>query len=300
MNSCLYCGEPVKNKYCNVSCQNRHRNPIRGKLIKEKNRKEFRSFDIKCSNCEINFKVEEHKDKFPQKERYFCCKKCGRAYSTKNDNSKEEKIVNCIKCNKEIKINKRASAKIAKCNACKILKTTKNIKVKNINKKKIKSGFKKIRICKQCKCIFIALRKTRSFCSQSCATTWRNLNTNQARNAGLASAKIQSINRRSKNEKYFCELCENKFKSVEHNIAMFNNWDADVIIHDIKYAILWNGKWHYDKITKKHSVKQVQNRDRIKIKEIRKFGYNIYVIKDMGRYDSNFVEEKFIRFLNNI
>lgn len=26
MNNCLYCGKPVKNKYCNVSCQNRHQN----------------------------------------------------------------------------------------------------------------------------------------------------------------------------------------------------------------------------------------------------------------------------------
>ena len=26
MNKCLNCGKPVKNKYCNVSCQNVHQN----------------------------------------------------------------------------------------------------------------------------------------------------------------------------------------------------------------------------------------------------------------------------------
>lgn len=38
---------------------------------------------------------------------------------------------------------------------------------------------------------------------------------------------------------------------------MFNGWDADIIIEDLKIAILWNGKWHYEKITEKHSVSQV-------------------------------------------
>ena len=51
---------------------------------------------------------------------------------------------------------------------------------------------------------------------------------------------------------------------------MFNGWDADIVIEDIKTAVLWNGIWHYKKITKKHSVAQVQNRDKIKIDEIKK------------------------------
>ena len=33
----------------------------------------------------------------------------------------------------------------------------------------------------------------------------------------------------------------------------------------------------------KHSFKMVQNRDKIKIHEIEKFGYIPYVIKDMGK-----------------
>ena len=109
----------------------------------------------------------------------------------------------------------------------------------------------------------------------------------------------RSEEKRSKNEKYFCSLCENYFEHVEHNTPIFNNWDADIIIHDIKVAVLWNGPWHYRKITKAHSVLQVQTRDKIKIEEIEKAGYIPYIIKDDGKYNQKFVENEFQKFLNN-
>lgn len=114
----------------------------------------------------------------------------------------------------------------------------------------------------------------------------------KVRNGGLKSAQTQSINRRSKNEKYFAELCSNHFKNVLTNEPTFNGWDVDVIIEDIKTAVLWNGKWHYEKITEKHSVKKIQNRDKIKVKEIKRAGYTPYIIKDMGKYNKEF--QKFI------
>ena len=104
-------------------------------------------------------------------------------------------------------------------------------------------------------------------------------------------------NRRSKNEKLFCELCEQHFTNVENNKPIFNGWDADIIVHDNKTAVLWNGKWHYEKLTEKHSVSQVQNRDRIKMTEITKFGYTPYVIKDMGKFDEEFVKSEFQKFI---
>lgn len=81
---------------------------------------------------------------------------------------------------------------------------------------------------------------------------------------------------------------------------MFNGWDADIILPDIKVAVLWNGKWYYEKITENHSLKQVQTRDKIKINEIIKMGYTPYVIKDMGSYDENFVNLQFEKFINYI
>ena len=62
---------------------------------------------------------------------------------------------------------------------------------------------------------------------------------------------------------------------------------------------------HYNKIKKKHSVKQVQNRDRIKIKEIISCGYVPYVIKDEIRKGNlsvkrreEYVNGKFLEFIN--
>ena len=133
--------------------------------------------------------------------------------------------------------------------------------------------------------------KHRRFCSQKCA------NKKSCREGGLKSAALQSINRRSKNEIYFYELCKQKFSNVLANENIFNGWDADVILQDNKIAILWNGNWHHKKITKKHSVLQVQNRDKIKINEIIKCGYVPYVIDDFGKYNKKFVETKFEEFL---
>ena len=115
---------------------------------------------------------------------------------------------------------------------------------------------------------------------------------------GRKSAEKQV--RRSKNEILFYDMCEEYFNNISHNEKIFNGWDADVIIEDIKTAVLWNGKWHCEKITKSHSLKQVKNRDKIKIKEIKNMNWKPYVIKDMGKYNPKFVEEKFNEFLKYI
>ena len=149
--------------------------------------------------------------------------------------------------------------------------------------------------CEQCdKKILVKLSKSKQkFCSKSCSSTWLNLN-GRGRIAGLAS--VLSQGRRSKNEIHFAGLCKERFIVLE-NVSMFNGWDADIILPELKLAVLWNGAWHYKKITGKHSIKQVQNRDTIKLKEIEAAGYKSYVIKDMGKYDKNFVEEKFKEML---
>jgi hypothetical protein len=111
---------------------------------------------------------------------------------------------------------------------------------------------------------------------------------------GLNSVKVQ--NRRSKNEIYFFELCKSIFPDAVANKPIFNGWDADVIIPSIKIAILWNGPWHYKQISKSQSLEQVQNRDKIKLKEIETFGYKSHIIKDLGKYNKSFVENQFELF----
>lgn len=105
---------------------------------------------------------------------------------------------------------------------------------------------------------------------------------------------------RSKNEIYFCWLCEQYFNSVKHNESIFNGWDADIIIEDIKYAILWNGPWHYYQLFEKQNLTQIQNRDAIKLKEIKKCGYIPYIIRDNGGYNPEFVKQEFNIFIDRL
>lgn len=108
------------------------------------------------------------------------------------------------------------------------------------------------------------------------------------------------MSRRSKNEIAFAESCLHVWPDTITNVPMFNGWDADVVIPSLKVAVLWNGVWHYKKITKKHSVKQVQNRDRLKIQAIEECGYMPYQIEDLGQYDPVKVREEFEKFQESI
>lgn len=150
------------------------------------------------------------------------------------------------------------------------------------------------KICEFCKNEYLTYNIKRKFCSKSCST--KNF-ISFSRKGGLKSS--QNKVKRSKNEIYFSELCKKEFSNTLCNAQIFNGWDADIILPDLKIAILWNGKWHYEKITKQHSVSQVENRDKIKINEIIKFGYSPYIIKDMGKYNKTFVEKEFEKFKNS-
>ena len=272
MNKCLYCGKPVKNKYCNVSCQNKHLN--KNRAIKKYG--EFKNFKVKCFNCNKEFEVTEREKLFPQKEKYFCSRSC----SNKREHTKEtkDKISNTLK-NNFLNINNK--------------KETKNIKIKLY---KNRGHGNVILKCKNCNNEFSKeySKRNQKFCSILCVIEYNRKNSNLkkwGRKGGLASA--QKIIKRSRNEIYLAELCKKEFSNVLLNKNIFNGWDADIILPDFKLAILWNGKWHYEKITEKHSIKQVQNRDKIKIKEIINKGYKPYIIKDMGKYNKKFVENEF-------
>lgn len=229
-------------------------------------------YKVNCYNCGKEFKIKERQDKFNINKKYFCCKDCSHSYVGKltTGNTKEAK---CITCGKTITIPSRASSKICKCIECK-----KNY----IKEKKLKHR----------------LERLQNGCEIHYGRIYSKESWNALHNAGCKGIKHQNDLRRSKNEIEFCNLCKEYFDNVKHNECIFNGWDADVIIEDIKYAVLWNGPWHYKQITKSHSVAQTQNRDKIKIKEIQKYGWTPYIIKDMGKYNKNFVKEKFDEFLN--
>jgi len=215
---------------------------------------------MNCKNCNQEDAIKY--SKYTSGE--FCSKKCSKAYSTKD---------------KRIEINKKVSNKLSKgivektCAYCK-------------GKFKVRWG-----------------KRNQNTCSRFCSGKFGKIElevlkkcAEYGRKGGLNSAQ----GKRSKNEIYFAALCEERFDKVLMNEPMFNGWDADVIVEDFKVAVLWNGKWHYEKITESHSLSQVQNRDKIKIKEITNSGYKPYVIKDMGKENIEFVKKEFEKFLKYI
>ena len=288
MNKCLYCGKPVKNKYCDVSCQNKHQGAER----ENKKYGELKPFNVLCKNCGKEFEVEEREKLFPKKEFYYCSKKCS---NSRNHSEEVKKTISksVIKTFSELFPKKQYI-----CLYCG--ESFENSKYKRFcsdNCKKQYYNEKHSHKCFNCGKIFIGEKRSK-FCSRKCSTTWWNKNSDMAINGGKAS--VLSQNKRSKNEVYFSELCCSFFNNVKLNEPIFNGWDADVILNDYKLAILWDGNWHHKQIGIKHSLLQVQNRDKIKIKEIIKFGYEPYIIKDYGKYDREFVESEFEKLKNYI
>lgn len=184
----------------------------------------------------------------------------------------QKKIAYCVDCGKELIIYKRASSKTCRCDNCR------------------KNHIRQRRL--QYRLNFLNNDYEIHFGRKYSKESWLALH-----NGGCKGIQHQGDLRRSKNEIEFCKLFEEYFDNVKHNESIFNGWDADIIIEDIKFAVLWNGPWHYKQITKSHSVKQTQNRDKIKVKEIEECGWTPYIIKDMGKANKDFVKEKFNEFL---
>jgi YHS domain-containing protein len=274
---CEHCGKIF---YCEKKQIKFELNHNRGRLkfcsVKCSDSAHKKSLELHCEECGKDITVRPCVYQASVTKHFFCSKSCAAKYNNRlREKPKEHPL--------KIKKNKKRANKVI-------------------------SRTRKEYVCLVCgkKYHFNDSGSTRMFCSRECLNEYRanrkkylsKETIERLRKAGRHSAKVQEETRRSKNEKYFCELCEKHFNDVKHNEQMFNGWDADVIIEDIKVAVLWNGKWHYQKIHEHHSLEQVQNRDKIKIKEIEKCGYTPYIIKDMGKYKPQFVEEEFEKFIN--
>ena len=176
MNNCLYCGNPVKNKYCNVGCQNKHQNHLKA----DKKFGKYETFVVSCSKCQKEFEIEERIKLYPQKEKYYCSRNCANSRSWSDDDKK--KISNGLK-NSDI------------------LKNKYHLPIEYITIK-----------CKNCDKDFTRPERKKSiFCSRSCCTIYYNRTTDRCNRAGLKSCYVQQETRRSKNEIYFSELFGNFF-----------------------------------------------------------------------------------------
>jgi hypothetical protein len=153
--------------------------------------------------------------------------------------------------------------------------------------------------CPICKITFQPKRSDTLLCSRKCSheysrrDEYKEIAQQNGSKGGKISATVQS--RRSKNEIYYAEKCEEYFgkENVTTNEPCFDGFDCDIIIHKNKLAVSYNGAWHYKQISKTQSLKQVQARDKVKEAIVKKYGYRFYVVKDMGKYDRNFVDQEF-------
>jgi hypothetical protein len=235
--------------------------------------------------------IIDQKYKIAQQSKQVCCKNCKKKFTKRYSQILKTKNNFCSRsCFATFNNHKRGPMKEETKR-----KITESYKYRN-NKHVI---FLDTKNCKECGKIFEynmynnrGIYREIKYCSNSCKgkVGWR---------IGGKAASAANV-RRSKNEIYFADLCIELLgeKEVLTNEPMFDGWDADVIIPKYKLAILWNGIWHYQKVREKHSLEQVQSRDRIKAKIIEKYNYELYIIKDMGRYNKKFVEEQFNTFKN--
>lgn len=130
--------------------------------------------------------------------------------------------------------------------------------------------------CVVCNKILTYEKRNKKTCGPDCLKVIAKLS---GQKGGLKSSQVRP--KRSKNEIAMYELCKSHFKNVTHNDPIFNGWDADILLHDYKIAILWNGDWHYQEMNcYNHSLEQVQNRDKHKSKLIKEAGWIEYIIKD--------------------
>lgn len=269
--TCPVCGSEkrIKSKFCSVSCANTTRKwtDEQKKKISESVKatvsKKFSSVDVECKKCGRKESIQVFEGSSPP-DQFYCSMKCSKS----RDHSEEtvEKI------RKSVQLFFEKEGRTAR----------------------------RERTCSHCGSLFSTEKKTQIYCSRSCSSKG-SMSSMEARERSrtrmLKTLEELKEKKRSKNEILFYQMCADHFEDVRHNEALFDGWDADVLLMNEKVAVLWNGKWHYEKLTKNHSVQQVQNRDQIKIKKITEAGWAPYVIKDMGRYNGAFVQEEFERFL---
>lgn len=258
---CSQCGKEFEisnNRFASARCRNSK--IFCSKKCRLTNQHAYRHISRQCKECGKNFYPKEQSSK-------FCSLSCAAKYNNKNRTHRDES-------------KSKISQSLKKWNS--------------VNRQTQEHNDKEIELtCQRCGKKFLSPNKNKKFCSQECRLI---AFTNGGRIGGLKSVERQAQTKRSKNEILFASLCKEIFPDTICNVSMFNGWDADVIIPSKRTAVLWNGKWHYEKIKKNHSVEQVQNRDNIKITEIENAGYTPYIVKDMGKYNEKFVLEEFEKF----
>lgn len=251
----------------------------------------FNRQTFNCDNCSTAF--ERNAGQIKKSEKHFCSQQCAAIF-----NNQQRKItvgttkeIVCRYCPTVFIVKQSSSKKL--CDSCQ--KVRKNIQ-RNPQPNK-RNPLRKTPAYYNCIVCGIDIQ-SKGFKKKYCDAC-RHL-AMVANGKRISALSVATQVRRSKNEILFATLCANEFSNVSTNepffVSKYGNWDADVILHDHKIAVLWNGIWHYKQVRKGHSLVQVQARDKIKLDVIKDNGYASYVIVDMGKHNPEFVKSEFEKF----
>ncbi len=166
-----------------------------------------------------------------------------------------------------------------------------------------------IRKCLWCDKEYNVKRKEQQYCNKNCANKKLNCNSEMAKERGRigGNKSLQMFSRRSKAEIDFAYMCIDYFgnENIICNQLFFkdknnNLWDADIIITNLKIAILYNGIFHYKKVYKDQKLERMIAKDKLKQKIIIQNGYTYYIVKDLKSYNKKFVIEQFNLFIHKL
>lgn len=254
-----------------------------GKECSLKYRSESKREDVNCAHCSKTISVLKRQLNKSKSKLIFCGHSCSASYS-----NKQRKLHGYTTKNK---ITYRY------CEQCKLedrpfsIHTIKTICLdchpKELRRVRERLNAKqKFLTCQKCK-----NKPPASKAAKYCEPCLKEI---QSKTGRSNAAKRQ---KRSKSEIYLEELCKKDNLNIKCNSQLFNGWDCDIALMDYKIAILWNGPWHYQECGGKHSLLQTQSRDKIKLKEIIKAGWQPYIVEDRkGKFKESFVQDNF----NNI
>lgn len=203
----------------------------------------------------------------------------------------------CENCKKPLSYNRKnnkfcsnsCSAKFNNIKQSSLTKQKKSFKMSsNYFGMEVSGEFCPVKIdnCKWCKELFVKRNKEK-YCSSKCRSLFRKDLVSKLPQETKDKMRLRLLKGvasrciRSKDEISLYNLCYNEFQNVTHNTQIIDGWDADILLHDYKIAILWNGPWHYKEMPlSNHSLKQVQTRDKIKIKKFTEIGWQVLIYED--------------------
>ena len=271
-------------QYCNKEC---------------KNLNSLKQHECRCSENPNRIINIEYKNKLSKTKKIISAIKKQNGYKYPNQIEKENKIKEynknpklCLECGKPLTYKQFKYKQNFCCHKCsnqnketrpprsneskeKVRNSVKNAYLNSKSYKKhiqfIEDYYKNPNKCKICNNIIPYEKRNNHVCSEKC------LHISCVR----SGQKAASVNiKRSLDEIKLYNLCKKHF-NVSHNISIANGWDADILLNDYKIAVLWNGPWHYKEMNiRGHSLKQVINRDILKIIEFEKIGWDVLIYQD--------------------